>query len=132
MCSSNEPTLVSSTSNLHSRSSSPGPGGVGAPTAATGSSSNHSSIQDLTKNLSNQDLSAADRPMNRELPSLDAVQQRQQSQETTPIPPQRVTSISPDSAVTSPTPSPRPLSAPHDSTVTVIDYLYCGISFSLQ
>ena len=69
--SSNEPTLVSSTSNLHSRSSSPGG-------HHSGSSSNHSSSQDLSKNLSNQDLrSSSTERVSRELPSLDQIQRQE-------------------------------------------------------
>lgn len=65
---SNEPTLVSSTSNLHSRSSSPGVG----PQSGSGASSTHSSSQDLSKNLSNQDIriSATDRS-SRVLPTTE-------------------------------------------------------------
>lgn len=70
--SSNEPTLVSSTSNLHSRSSSPGGHHSGS------SSSNHSSSQDLSKNLSNQDLrSSSTERVSRELPSLDQIQRQE-------------------------------------------------------
>lgn len=77
-------------------------------------------------NLSNQDLttgSADPRPISRELPSLDAIQRQQQEQQqdsTTPTPPQRLTSPTSTNVVDSSagvgSPTPRPVSAPFDST----------------
>ncbi|XP_066928979.1 serine/threonine-protein kinase N2-like [Clytia hemisphaerica] len=106
---SNEPTLVSSTSNIHSRSSSPG--------HHSASSSNHSSIQDISnaKNLSNQDLTRpTDRPTSRELPSLDAIQRH----ETPPAAPISPPSTSPPPPVESNiSPPPRQTATPTTQTI---------------
>jgi len=114
--SSNEPTLVSSTSNLHSRSSSPGVHHSGS------SSSNHSSSQDLSKNLSNQDLrSSSTERVSRELPSLDHIQRQETGAQYT------TSSTSPPPPVES-NRSPPP---PRSSSVTtehpsVSVYIYCS------